>query len=222
MKIAIFGCSWSSGIRSVDDGSCWPYELAKLSPDWKIYNFSSSGTSLIWSLKNLLDVKHAWKNEDIFYIFQYTNRNRYTFINSEFNILNYLQNSSTQNNYHSITNQIDKHITKISPANTGQNNKNEQYNYFQEWIKHHEAYDLPDYISHVSYIQHSVNFSFFHRHEAVYTDIPTIEDILGKNKFNNYSKDIGNHFGFNGAKWQAEYIKDIITAHQVQSLLNTI
>jgi len=213
MKIAIFGCSWSSGIQSVDGSSCWPHELAKISSDWKIYNFSSSGTSLIWSLKNLLDVKDAWKNKDVFYIFQYTNRNRYTFINSKFNILNYLQNCPTQHNYYKISNHIDKHITKISPANIGKGNKNAHYNYFQQWITHHEAYGLPDYISHINYIQNNVNFSFFHRQTDINDiDILAIEDILGKNKFGEYSKDNGNHFGINGATWQAEYIKNAITS----------
>ena len=46
MKIAVFGCSWSHGVKEIDNFYSWPYALHKLNPDWKIDNYAIGGSNL--------------------------------------------------------------------------------------------------------------------------------------------------------------------------------
>ena len=48
MRVAVYGCSFTYGARSTDFVG-WPTEFAKLHPQWEIYDFSASGTSLEFS-----------------------------------------------------------------------------------------------------------------------------------------------------------------------------
>ena len=46
MKLAIFGCSWTHGIHSLDNHRNWPYYLAAKNPQYQVCNYAIAASSL--------------------------------------------------------------------------------------------------------------------------------------------------------------------------------
>ena len=71
--INCFGCSFTQGVCK--NLHTWPKALAEKLPSYKIVNYGSGGTSVLWSIY----LMEKFSKPDDIAIFQVTNSRRFTF-----------------------------------------------------------------------------------------------------------------------------------------------
>ena len=64
-----------------------------------------------------------------------------------------------------------------------------------------------DYRTYINYIKQQVDF-YFHHQSSLDSNVPSVITELGEKQFYKYVIDDGDHFGIEGSKWQANWIKD--------------
>lgn len=213
MKIFIFGCSWSSGVRrqfsiaqpaggsapcSVDYAS-WARELATMFPEYSITNYALSSSDLPFSIALLNNVIHQKIYDKL--IFQITLPYRFTYWNDiDFDI--YLESS---NNYSLLSEKVRDDVTTLNVHDVEGTSKKDR-EFISEYLKivNHQR-EISVFKSLVSYAEHHTDLCFSHEYRD-YLDNLAIETELGNEKFHNYICDTGMHFGDAGNKWQAEWV----------------
>ena len=199
MNIHVFGCSFSNDLY----GWSWPRELAKMLPDYKIYNYSMPGSDVLWSLYCMDQVE---KTNDDFLIFQSTTSCRVTTWSVDFKVSDYF---TQDNNYF----YLDKHeMTKLfnftycSPASIESNVAKFKKSYYK-----HMPYEIMRF-------QHKVNiergvakcdYSFSQKNKE--DGLVTLMEEWGKKKYRKHVFDgAGMHLSHEGCKLQAQWVANKI------------
>jgi hypothetical protein len=200
MKIAVIGCSWSSGENN------WVQILSTKYPNHHFTNFSVCGVSIEYQTYILDKIKN---NFDLV-LFQITSLGRFTFWENH-DINNFLYNESTN------LKQIDEEIYKfVKRINYGVILKKPYYmpddvhKFGQKYysIINREQLDL-DYKLYTQYIKNQADLCFFHRKGIDKTDLSVLEK-LGKDNFYKYTIDDGDHFSNEGNIWVSNWIEDTL------------
>lgn len=212
MRIHVYGCSWSCGIPEIDDFNCWPKELARLEPEWRIYNFAVGGSSVhfssycyFWSKNNIA--------EPVYHIFQGTSQYRWTHFPKDLDPLQYMEKHA--DNYwsffprtESIRNEINTLQIKSIPLSRLGTHYRKKLKYEKEDQWEIERYSI------FEALRNNIDLAFFHRYHdsrdyKKYFDnhVMCIADVLGKEKFYDLVDDHSHHFGTEGFKWQADFMR---------------
>lgn len=229
MNILVLGCSWSDDrFISKNIKTSWVKELSKIMPEHNFYNFSYTGSSVH---HNLLIMESSLKFLDIKFdkiIFQITNEGRVTYYkNFDLkNIKNFIVKNSK--NYFKLDLNKDENFHNICNINYGtllypyKNHKygDEIYNFAKTYystldIEHNFFLEFK---VQVEYIKNKVDLMFLHKRitDSLYSffnpneDKIIIQEVLGDDKFKEFSIDEGSHFSHIGCIWEAMYIKSII------------
>jgi len=209
MKIATFGCSWTHG--TWPDNFSWAYELAKLDSTLYIDDYSKGGTSLDWSISQLLKTKNTTYD---YKIIQITAPYRFTFAH---NSIDY-QKFRWQRRSNCITYSDDIHNEFILFNNGPSNQNDENYWWKQKEIDtlsriiysciDEEYMDL-QWLNNIKFAQTHCNLILFHFEEhcqkANIDGSMSSERIIG-NDFNDHCIDDGYHLDESGSKKIAEWI----------------
>lgn len=216
MRIHIYGCSWSAGTPEIDNFNSWAKELAKLEPNWHIYNFSLGGSSSHFATYNYIWSKQNIK-EPVYHIFQGTSQYRWTHITQDIIPINYLK--QLEKNYWSFVphNSIRK-ITQTYQIKSQDKLPRRLSIHYQNKIRYeHESQWEFERMSHFESLRNNINLCFFHRQQDKEEykkffnhDVICVQEILGNDVFFKYTEDYGMHFGTFGLKWQAKYIRNTI------------
>lgn len=220
MKIAVFGCSWSYGVPSVVDEQHnfynWPYFLSKKT-GWLIENYALGGTCIRWSINNLENFLKEKK--DYFIIFQITNPNRFTKNNLKFKYINCRK--KLFENYYQYDHEIRNYLTTYQASKINDKLWYERHklpiekdiqNMYNSMVRFYpEEYFWNDYKCLLEYIKKNSNLFFKHQKNYQIEDnsIMSIGDQF-KSLFDNFIIDNGMHFGIEGLKYQADFIKELI------------
>lgn len=218
MRIHVYGCSWSAGLPEEENYNSWPKELAKIQPDWQIYNFACPGSSSHFAMYNLFWSKQH-VNEPVYHIYQSTSQYRWTHMQTDFVPIDYLE--KIENNYYSFFPKYSGSIRDvIQTYQIKKQNKPPRTlsKHYKNKIKHElETQWELERFSHFESMRNNIDLAFFHRKQDQekynsYFDNDTmcIQSTLGDSRFYHYCIDKGMHFGKRGLQWQAKYIRDYI------------
>lgn len=209
-RIAVFGCSWTQGVYP--EYYSWSKCLAKSRPDIHIDDYSKGGTSLKWSVSQLLATANI--NYD-YKIFQVTDPYRITL--SPYN-LNYqkLYEFVTPNHRIYSSNLANEIITlnfgyypRMIKRFSDKSIKNFHYIYYSTL-----NYDIQnfEYQLYIDYVIKNTDFVFFHRELDLQTarlknsNIQSIETVLTRPQFNKHVYDNGDHLDEQGCQKVCEWI----------------
>lgn len=224
MKIAVLGCSWSAGIprdwsikQSTpqqkllipnEDFVSWPRELAKLNKDLEIHNYALPGSSLLFSIGILENIKQHF---DVI-ILQVTTADRYTSWAEKSNLDQHL--IDVEPNYKMFGYDVlkdvviyDSHFNEKEVVNSyvSKDRENQFINYYY-YRTTDEMFNLNHKVL-VNYAKDHVDIIFAHRKSTL---VESVEETLGTEAFENYFMDEGAHFGLEGCQWQAKWVLDKI------------
>lgn len=213
-KIGCVGCSFTAATHHHRPN--WVRSLAKMHTEHEFYNLATAGASVlygIWILEEFLKTHQL----DLV-IFQITKEGRLTYFKDheldQTPLETYLQK---ENNY----NYINFPLRTVSCVNYGTLNKSpdcahplyeEQKNlanvYYSN-VSKKRVFDV-EHRALVYYVKSISDHCFYHTEdETNYKDIISIENVLGRDRFNDYIVDEGQHFGQEGADWQAKFISNL-------------
>ena len=205
-NIAAFGCSWTQGVQP-EIFTNWVMYLSELYPQYNFYNFGASGTSITYHTHLLEQVIKSKKFDAT--IFQVTSPGRFTWWKTHTveDIL-YQKND----NYYCLDGNLSRFVDRI---NTGTihskkflKSDRKKHKFGVEYYKrlNDEQINL-DYRTYINYIKQQVDF-YFHHQSSLDSNVPSVITELGEKQFYKYVIDDGDHFGIEGSKWQANWIKD--------------
>ena len=210
MKIAIFGCSWSHGVKNISNGYSWPLALSEHHPDWEIHNYALGGSSLSFQA-SLLDNVLAHDSYDKI-VFQLTNPARFTYMDDDVNFGDYIINLSKNYRMFDMYGDIYRNIVCITAGALGLN-KHDSFWKFPvdkyEFTKMYYSYvnrhiNRTEYRALAQYVKSKSDIVFFHNEDVCdIGDIPVIMDQTGKK----YVVDNGEHFNIDGSKWVADWVE---------------
>jgi hypothetical protein len=231
MKLAVVGCSWSFGVKQEwsrqisnpeqqhkipdEDFVCWPRELGKLKPDWDITNYSLPGASIFYCASMLERIK-ASKEYDLV-IFQATTPYRFVYWND--NLLDNIVWTNIEPNVKCGTEENLKNITIVN-IHEQQNTVIDEIFGWRDAVRENSF--VKQYYKRISNDMFESEFRilcdwsknnsdiFFSHLNYEFLNCETVEGTLGKKKFKEYSVDSGNHFGYEGSRWQAQWVLDKI------------
>jgi len=208
MKVAVFGCSYSAGIKK-NDKKNWVRHFANLNKNLEIYNFSLGGSSLSWSLFQLKKYKSVfdktifqitknkrftyWDDFDSFEYFYKVQDNLYEFSEDIRNVVHCITPGmiSDVNNYWLKYKQLNKDVVKFGEQ-IYKNINNDQFNM---------EYSI--YIDHLIKIS---DLNFFHCcEESEQYNLSSIEGELKENFYNN-RLDEANHLNDYGCLLQSNWV----------------
>jgi len=223
MKIAIFGCSWSHGTSQLDNHRNWPYYFAANNPNYEIYNYAMSASSIQFQIY-LYEYVKKHKPADR-YIFQCTRPERFTYFKNGMKFENLLEDIPSKNgglnNYKWIPPyNANKEIRRITSASIkpvsegilkGWTLEDIQFSKLYYKLANLEIMEL-EWKMCIEYIKNKVDFCFLHT-EGEFRNIKNlycIEDILGREycKQNFYESHDQHHFNKKGLQWQANWVKE--------------
>lgn len=207
MKLAVFGCSWSQGVPTVDNDFCWPKAIADQYPEWQIDNFSLAGSSLSFQAWLLDDVLKHNAYDKI--VFQITSPQRLTYFDDTVNVGSYLKSS---NNYRELdrSGDIYRNIICITPGHLSLADVDSFWNYpdkhnfanlYYKYTNKHVS--RVEYKAVVEYVKNKTDFVYFHNEDVCNIgNIPVLMDLTGSK----FASDVGQHFNREGSNWVAKWI----------------
>lgn len=202
MKIAVYGCSWSQGL-SLHDYSSWVTELASVCPEHEFYNYSYGGSSVLYQIHLMENTKADFK------IFQVSAPGRLTWWDDVKDHSKYL--TQIRDNVWGF-----RSVNINHRINTG-TIASEKFKYTKPEIHKfgkmyysliENNYFVTEHIVHSYYAIKKSDYCFCHTSSV--NGLDSVYDTLGKEKFESFVIDNGNHFGKEGQKWQAKWIKEKI------------
>lgn len=208
-RIAVFGCSWTQGVDP--EYYSWSKCLAKSRPDIHIDDYSKGGTSLKWSVSQLLATANI--NYD-YKIFQVTAPYRITLSPSNLNYQKLYKFGLP--NHRSYSSDLAQKIITINSnyyprmieGFSDKSIKNFQNVYYSTL-----NYDIEnfEYQLYIDYVMKNTDFVFFHREmdkqtARLKTSIQSIETVLGLKEFKKYVYDNGYHLDSQGCQKVCEWI----------------
>jgi hypothetical protein len=215
MKLAVFGCSWSQGVPSIDNNVCWPKMLADKCTDWEVDNFSLAGSSLSFQAYLLDDVlKHNLYDK---IVFQLTSPSRLTYFDDNVNYGKYLQQNK---NYRDLdrTGNIYRNIICITPGHLKLSSNDSFWNYPDKFDFANLYYKYSnkqinklEYQAVVEYVSKKVDLIYFHNQDILELGkYPILNNEVrnhgGQELLNSFIADHGEHYNTAGCMWQAEWI----------------
>ena len=228
MKIGVFGCSWSSGVsgkmikeynfEQVDNVS-WPLELAKIRPDWKIYNYSRGGISNTAIMYLFEKYSHLYDLN----IVKMTGMARNTIIHPELTNFELTKETYNIENYHDIPyREREKfflfNLTEFKRNYISTIFENDLDNFEIAWNMWEKYYNI-DYAKYVNRAQYNYlkdKADIIFAHMKWQTDQYGFEMINTENNIENfydYVFDDGHHLTRDGcyqeALWIERMIKDV-------------
>lgn len=215
MKIAIFGCSWSHGIKAVDEKYSWPYALAKLKPDWNIENYAVEGTSLAFQTFLMDDVLRNNTVDKI--IFQITSPGRITYFEEDYDILQHIQPITDNYKHISIENGFFRKVFAITPGHMKLSKTDsfwypkEKYELAKKYYAHiNKSIFRTEYKALIHYVLSKADFVFMHNEDVLKLNVcPVVmEEVKDQELLQSFIADDGSHFNKSGCDWQAKWIVD--------------
>lgn len=209
MKLAIFGCSWSQGLSTVDECYCWPKAVAEKYPNWTIDNFSLAGSSLSFQAYLMDDVCKHDSYDKI--IFQITSPQRLTYFDDRLDYGKYLKQYS---NYRELdrSGDIYRNFICITPGHLTLSKKDSFWNYpdkhkfaslYYKYLNKHVQ--RTEYKAVIEYVKSKVDFVYFHNEDVCKIgNVPVLMDIVG----DKFVADEGKHFDKQGSQWIANWVLD--------------
>jgi len=213
-NIAIFGCSWTQGLKSADFDN-WVVWLSKMYPQHNFYNFAAAGSAITYHT-HLLEQVMQDKTFDV-KLFQITSPGRFTWWKPH-KVKDILYQK--YDNYHCLKavdyeNFVERINTGTILSNKFLDSDRKKHKFGVEYYKRlcADQVDL-DHRVYINYIKNNVDFYFYHR-ASYESHIPNVFTELGKKQFYKYVIDNGDHFGTEGNQWQANWIKDQLTDRNI-------
>ena len=217
--VAVFGCSYTEG---VNHGSIhktennWPLFFSKIYKG-PVINFAIGGTSIEFSLSNMLDYKK--QNPECICVFQATHPYRFTV-----DVGNQDWQYTVNNNY-TTANKLGllryMHNLKHCPIDVEDNISKKQIRIAkQRYINYLKSSTdrelLAEYFTILDTARSSSDFCYIHNiygNRKIPVDVPYLKVLLGKD-FLKFSQDKEFHFSEQGNKWVADWvynnIKDLL------------
>jgi hypothetical protein len=223
MKLAIFGCSWTHGIHSLDNHRNWPYYLAAKNPQYQVYNYAIAASSLQFQIYLYEYVKKHMPADR--YIFQVTRPERFTYFEPGTKFEELLEDRKFYNdhlgnykwfNYATINKTVQPvtigNVKKFFEfGNNGFTKDSIDFAHLYYKIANDEIMEL-EWKMGIEYIKNKVDFCFLHTEgkERNIENLHCIEDMLGKDycSQNYYEEGSGTHFNQKGLQWQADWVKE--------------
>lgn len=220
MNILCLGCSFTTDMKIGEpfEFDSWPRQLAKRMPEHTIINAGEGATSVahsMWIMEQFTKENNLEIKIDKI-IFQVTNPGRltyYTDLDRDLDVSKFLKRRT--NNY--LTFNLPKEC--IHPINLGLlgAGAGSDLQWRQDLVSFAKTYYTNiDYYhfererrAQVEFISKRADFVFFHT-SSQYSSLPSIEDVLGEEKFKSYLRDSGKHFNKEGIDWEASYIERMI------------
>jgi len=214
-KLFNFGCSWSAGVGKVYYN--WAREFAIQNPDTIVDNFALGGTSVKWSVTQMLANQPRMINADI--VFQITAPGRVTLTDN--GITSLLARSRVVDNYYDSSTTPHNHMLTLKPAERSCHRTIPAYSEAEVTNIHDAIYNSfdPDVENlewklYIDYVVDNATFVFFHqtRHQKLYQKLggellPCVQTHFGDDQFDEWVYDDGAHFGLEGCKEVARWIK---------------
>jgi hypothetical protein len=217
-QIAAFGCSFTQGIPPYYHS--WTREFADVYKEYSIDDYSKGGSSVKWSVSQLL--KYNNKNIDSFKIFQVTTPYRITI---ETESLDCCRETRTEN--HTMYN-TELAIILITMGINFNNTR--IYRHISKKLAsaiHKILYTYMDisleeleWAMYIKYAMKNSDFLFFHREDdrqrfldffPEYTNLNSVENMLGKKYFRKHVFDNGDHLDKEAVQKVATWIKTQIS-----------
>lgn len=201
-KIAVFGCSFTSGIDP--EYHSWAKCLANSRPDIEVHDYSKGGSSLKWSISQLLRSKSI---DYDYRIFQITTSRRITLEPPDISYKRFYEHCTT--NYRRYNTHLAEQIATININYIPRQSRNFDIKFLSKLYKnHYKSMYLPleelEYTLYIKYLIDNVDFAFFHKEsdriESQITKIESVENVIGTNQYKKYVYDDGDHFGEDGVK----------------------
>jgi hypothetical protein len=210
MKIAIFGCSWTHGVGQIEKYINWPYFFAQKYPNTEITNYAVAASSVLFQIHQMSIVKKT--NPADLYIFQITRPGRFTYWEPESKFFDHLESASPnlKQYYHGIFQSVQCLTAPLTTQTANMNNKQKSIDFAKHYYKNanDETFDLEWELA-LDYIKDNTDFCFLQTEgeDRFVTDIPCVEDILGREKCQAWWE-AGTHFGRDGLQWVADWVDD--------------
>ena len=212
MKVAIFGCSFTYGMKYIENWHNWVEEFSNIRPDLYIDNYSNSGSSLRYSVE-LID---AVEKEYDKIILQITNPGRFTYKIKEWKHPSEML--ANRNNHRWIsTENADRYYRFVNPsvATIVSKNVDDDKTFAEEYYKRIDLSEITiEHNSLISYVRKKTDFIYCHYSNYVNfnydSDIPVIENQITKTMLESFMGDESGHFNVEGNKWVAQWINSNI------------
>ena len=208
MKIATFGCSWSQGLETVDNGYCWPLAIAQANPEWEIDNFALAGSSFSFQAYLLDDVLN--KNQYDKIIFQITSPFRLTYFDDQTDYGEYFKIVDNYR-YLDCSTDIYRQFICITPGHMSLNKQDSFWHYPDKYdfAKLHYKYTNKqiskiEYRALFDYVKSKTDFVLLHNEDVCGIGVPVLMDIVG----DKFVADEGEHFNAKGSQWVANWVLD--------------
>jgi len=214
-KIAVFGCSWTQGLWNNEYDS-WVKEFAMLNNDCEIYNFALAGSSLSYAAHLLEQIYDSEIKFDLT-IFQATSPGRFTWWNKH-DIFDCLKQDA--DNLYSIDDKkISMVVEKINYGTVfsqGHLKKVDKKFGLAYYSRLNSELSVLEYRALLEFVDRRVNILFAHRSLKNYgLNYLSVYDQLGKNEFQKFVIDEGEHFSNEGNRWQAHWILNQLNQHKL-------
>ena len=213
-NISTFGCSFTAGTGS--DSFSWAKEMAKLEPIMQVDNYSLGGTSVKWSVSQML----AYKG-DCTTVFQLTTPYRTTLVDQRIDYA--AKRRQVTNNYCDFEDDLNWEMLVF---NINCTQTDHAYFTRQEIANVHKvlyaALDLDtDIIEWKMYVDYAVahaDFAYFQliRDQEQYFDmsgkkLPCVQEYMGINQYKAWVYDNGDHLNAEGSQEVAKWVKSHLT-----------
>ena len=213
-NVSTFGCSWTSGVWP--DFYNWPEWMAHDNPYLNVNDFGWGGTSIKWSAGQLLHRKQAAPAD--LTVFQITGKARLTIANQEANFSALRKELSP--NFIKWDPTVAQHIQTIHRYFRGATTKfmpvDDVEAVYKAWDKSFDVdIETHEHNMYINWVRPQVDFMFFHkkRDQRLYYEssaaheIPCVEEHFGTKQFNEWIYDDGHHFGPEGSREVAKWVK---------------
>ena len=194
--INCFGCSFTQGIY--ENLHTWPKALAEKLPSYKIINYGSGGTGVLWSIY----LMEKFSKPDDIDIFQVTNARRFTFWKDNLKVEKFL-NKVTEN-YWALDIDIQKYYQQI---NTGilADPSHKSYKLAKKlYTNANDDYLKKSYKVEVDYASRRADFVF--SHQKKYNNLISYQEQLSSKEWKASAIDSGGHFSKEASVKQAEWV----------------
>lgn len=210
MKIATFGCSWTHGLKQLNDFYSWPYALHKLQPDWVIHNYAIGASNLQFQTFLMEDVLRNNSYDKI--IFQITSPGRLTYFEEDYDFTKHLTEMETNYKRFDIEEGFFRKVVTITPGHMKLSKNNSfwklpgKYEFAKSYYNTvNKSIFRTEYKALIYYLKDKVDLMFMHNEDILNLKVcPVImEELSGARKF---VADSGEHFDIEGCDQQAKWV----------------
>ena len=218
MVVYTFGCSFTYGCEGSDyTATSWVEKIAERYPDIEFIDYSYPGTCIEYSLYLYEKIAKKINPEDIT-VFQFTIPFRYTTWTNSKVFDNEKNRHKKLPNYTKFTpdfnNNLERYIGNLQMWHFHDDQQTlDEVFHKKYYTKFNEGKEMASYNAIVNYIRSKVTFTFFHDTPSDRVDdrnSVTIQNTLGKPKFNKLIWDFGRHFNDEGCNIVADIVEENI------------